>query len=270
MVPMILRLPLLFLFSAVLFWVSCSKSSVEDDGTIIVKTPPEFNVDLFERRDDQTGEPQLGLWIESIQAYPCDQPIIEVSTAQQQQTIKVLIAGVRLPEPCSGGMQKASIFIPFGVLTAGIYDLQINVGANSLIQNIGKLQVETDKAVLQMPDARAINILNFVTNRIPDHYLWGYAAVPDEGSEPAADQFLVDLKKRSVDVALPPGYYSYFSVSGTGQVHLHSSILPQGVHEPFVRQFNGDLQPLRQIIEAARNSPDTPLPIYCQSTLGKI
>lgn len=267
---MVSKLPLLLSLLSLLSLISCRKTSLDNDDAVVVNTPPEFNLDLFEQRDEQNGGAQLGLWIESAQTYPCDQPVLEVSVERLPQTIKVHIAGVRLPEPCLGGVSKARTFISFGALSDGIYNIQINVGANDLIKNEGTLHVEGNKTTLHMPDASAVNIMNFVTLRIPDHYLWGYAATPDEASEPAADQFLVDLKKRSADVALPPGYYSYFSVSGTGQVQLHNSVLPNGTHEAFVRQFDGDLQPLREIIDAARNSPDAPLPIYCQTTLGKI
>ncbi len=263
---------LLFLsgFLALLLSVSCRKTPLDDGQVIVVSTPPEFVVDLYEQRSEQAGEPQMGLWIESIQTYPCDQPVIEVSAVRQGSTIEVLIAGVRLPEPCLGGAQKARIFVPFGSVEKGHYDIQINVGVNGLIKNQGTLHLEDHNATLEMPNAQAIDIQNYVVTNIPNHYLWGYAGVPNEVSEPAADQLLVDLKKHSTDVALPPGFYSYFSVSGTGQIQLHRSISPNGAHEPFVRQFDGDLQPLRQVIEDARNSPDAPLSIYCQTTLGKI
>jgi hypothetical protein len=259
----------IFVALFLLVFSACQKNS-DAEPDIIVTTPPEFTLDIFEQREDVGGKSVLGFWIESLQSYPC--PSVEIMTEVQVNDSEILLSilGVQQPPACTGQNTIAKKFVALGALPVGTYTLQIRLGLNDLIVNKGQLVVSTNRTEIKFSEIQGIDIQQFICTRIPDHYVWGYVAIPNETAEPIADQWLAAFKSQSNPSELAPGFYSYFTVSGTGQVELHKSIAPTSAHEHFIRQINGDLQPLRDLIIQYRNAPDVPLQIQCLSTLGAL
>ncbi len=238
-----------------------------DDPVIIVTSPPEFTIDLFEQRDATDGTPVFGLWVESVTDYDCSGYGIDAAVSVQNNRIAVTLLGVVSPSPCAGSPAPARQFLPIGSLPDGTYDFSLSL--RDAIVNEGTLTVSNGHYVLSLPDQQGIDFQNLVMEHLPEGVIWGYAGVPNEPAKPVADEFIFDLKKITEDAALPPGFYSYFTVSGTGDVTFHKRIAPSVVAEQFVRRLADAPDALKSLLQNYRNAPQQPLQIKCWTTEGE-
>lgn len=263
------KLSLLRRFSFFVFFaLAISACRVEEDKDVVVTIPPEYAVDLFEHRAASDGTPVFGLWIESMEKYPCSGCIIETEVSIQPGSIAVTIIKVTEPEPCAGDSTRARQFVPIGNLADGTYEF--NLSLRDVIVNKGSLTVASGRYTLLLPDANGIVIENFVLQTLPEGIVWGYAATPDEAAQPVADNFLEDLKTLTTENGLPPGFYSYFTISGTGNLFFHKSIAPGGVAKLFARRLTAAPDALKDILQNYRNAAQTPLTIKCWTTEGEL
>ncbi len=261
-------LPILSILTLLLLWIGACKPAPEEPD-IVVSVAPEFTIDLYEQRGATDGKATFGLWIESIAAYTCANPQIEATATVVGDLININILGVQMPNPCISDSAKARRFLPIGVLQDGDYKIKLTLGPVDAIVNEGTITVKEGVFTLTLPDVQGIDIQEYVLRSIPESMVWGYAATPDQSALNAADQFLAQVKNVTTESLLPPGFYGYFTVSGTGQLSLHKSIAPTNSAEWFVRKF-GNFTVLKNVITQFRNAPDAPLTIRCFSTLGDI
>ena len=258
-----------WLISLIVFVLSISACHVEDDkNDVIVTIPPEYAVDIYEYRAATDGTPTFGLWIESMDKYRCPGYLVDALTEIQNGRIGVTILGVTEPTPCVGDSAPVKQFLPIGNLADGIYEFVISL--RDVIVNKGTLDVTNGHYALSLPDAQGIIFDNFIVETLPEGIIWGYASTPDEPSQPIADDFLADLKTVTAEDNLDPGFYSYFTVSGTGNVSLHKSIAPDGISKPFVRRLTGSTDALKGILQSYRDATPKPLVIKCWTTEGEL
>lgn len=254
----------ILLFTLLLLALASCKM-VEDD-VVVVTLSPEYSVDLFEQRSAADGTPQFGLWVESMANYPCPGYSVDAQVTVQNGNIGVVLLGVLAPAICEGDSAPAKQFLPIGNLADGTYTFSISL--RDVIVNKGALSVTNGQYKLSLPNTQGVFIENFILDPLPDGIIWGYAATPDEPSEPVADNFLTDLKTLSIENDLPPGFYSYFKLSGTGNISLHKSIAPAGVSRPFVRRLTASNDALKGLLQGYRDAAQ-PLQIKCWTTEGE-
>ena len=257
-------LPVLFCLAAAF---SACKVDPNDDPAVVVTADPEFSVDLFEQRNPTDGTPLFGLWVESMDKYDCEGYGIDATVALETGRIEVNLLGVTAPTPCTGDPAPARQFLPIGNLPDGVYTFVLSL--RDAIVNEGVLTVLNGHFELSLPNAQGVDFQNMVLEHLPDDIAWGYVAIPNEMAEPVADAFITDLKKITTDPGLPPGFYSYFTVSGTGQITFHKSIAPGVVSEQFVRRFNGT-GALKSLLFDYRSDPQLPLSIRCWTPAGEL
>ena len=245
---------------------ACSK--VNEEVGLVVTAPPEYTVDVFEQRNPADGVPTLGLWIESVEKYACAGYHIDAQIAVQNGSIVVTIPGVSAPSPCVGDSARAKLFLPIGNLANGTYEFIFSL--RDVIVNKGILDVSNGHYMLSLPDAKGIVIENFILESMPDGITWGYAATPDEASQPVADDFIADLKTLTAENGLAPGFYSYFTISGTGNITFHKRIAPTGSAKQFVRRLTAAPDELKSILQSYRNAAQQPLDIKCWTTGGEL
>lgn len=262
-----------FLFPAILILglglPACRVEPVEDTD-VVVTVPPEFIVDLYEQRDATDGRPTFGLWVETVKNdYPAANYRLETNVTVTGSAIVVQLLEVVAPDQPAGSPGPARGFVAVGNLPEGTYDFSISLAGT--LMNRGRLQASGDRFELVLTEPEAgIDLQNRVLMRLPDATVWGYALTPTEIQMPAANAFLLNLKSLTAEPGLPPGFYGYFTVSGTGQVFFHRSIEPAVAAQYFVRQRTASPDELRGLLEGYRNDAQTPLQIRCWTTEGEL
>lgn len=256
---------LLGLISALL---SCRRQ--ETDPEVIVNLPAEYTIDLFEQRDAANGYPTFGFWVETVEVCPCSPCSIDAVVKTTPGNIAVNILGTTEPTGCTGPAKRAQQFVPIGNLPEGVYALSIALGQSGIVVSQGTLSVQPGRYVLDLPEPKGIQIGQYVLQHIPDHYLWGFAAAADSAGRQHALNFLRDLKQQTLDPDLAPGFYGYFTISGTGVLTLYRPLAPeQGIFEPFVRKLPAAVSELRPLVKQYRDASAAPT-IRLLSTEGEI
>lgn len=243
---------------------------VNEEPEIVVTAPPAFSVDLFEQRDSVDGVAQLGLLVESLAGYSCAGVLIEASAGKSGDTVAVNISGVQVPDPCAGDSgRQAQVFVPLADLFQAVHPFRLRL--LDVIDNHGHLTADAARAVLTVPDPKGAIFQNMVVERLgADSLVWGYVAYDDEVSRKRANDFLADLKAITAENGLGPGYYSYFTVSGTGVVVLHAAMQPPRNAYFFVRRISKPAVAVRQLLEVYRDVAGPALGIRCLSTFGAL
>lgn len=257
--------PILFLYCFTLL-LACKKET--DDPTIIVTTDPEFQVDLFEQTDPMTGNPVFGLWVRSVEKFPCSNYQIKGTVLTTGTDIQIHLMDVSTPDTCANGAAVAQTFLPIGKLNPGTYQFSLHLGA--AIKNEGTLHVFADRYELSIENPQGIDFQNRALKKIPQGLVWGYVVTPDKPAIARADAFLADLKSITAEHNLESGYYSYFTLSGTGLAFLHPGFAPAGSAQLFVRQSATAPENLQTLLQEYRTSPQTPVQIRCLSTFGEL
>ncbi|HOY05785.1 MAG TPA: hypothetical protein PLO67_10315 [Saprospiraceae bacterium] len=258
----ILRL-ILFLSSGV-FLYSCQNG--KEDPVVIVTTDPEFQVDLFEQRSAADGSPTFGLWIRSIEKYPCANYVLENEVQVAGADISVHLSSVYAPDTCTGTPAVAQAFVPIGNLPPGTYNLTLSLA--DAIENTAVLNVFENRYELTVPHPQGVDFQNLVVNKMPENLVWGYILTPDAAATERAGAFLADLKSITAEPTLPAGYYSYFSISGTGLISLHAGFAPASTVQVFVRRFASAPVDVQNLLQQYRSGPQNALQIGCLTTLG--
>lgn len=241
----------------------------QEEPDIIVTLEPEFIVDLFEQIDPADGTAEFGLWVESMAIFDCSNYQISWISQVNGSDIKVQLLDITAPDTCQGASGPATRFIPIGQLADGAYTFTLSL--NTLLVNKGILTVQNGHYELSLPEQKGIDFQNRVLETLPEGYLWGFADTPAEQDLPVADQLLQHLKNQTEAPLLPAGFYSYFTVSGSGLYFFHRSMAPAGQHRPFLRRFGSSTAgELRNLLQGYRNDPVRPLNIRCLSTFGTL
>jgi hypothetical protein len=256
----------LFLFF-LLTLLGCNRNSLPYGDDTIFNGKAEFSIDLFEQRDDANGTPVFGLWVESMEVFDCDNYLIVSEKEQNLGHIKIMLRGIEKPQNCNAKTAKARVFIPIGNLADGEYQLEINL--RDAISNKGKLSVAQGKYSLDLPDPKGIVIGNYFVQAMPDQLFWGYIETPIEQATQQANALLADLKNLSTTVALPTGFYSYFTVSGSGTVFFNPVFSPTMNHVVFVRKMTTNPTEISKTLQIYR-SGSQPLVLKCYSTSGTL
>jgi len=262
-----MRISLLLSF-VLLFLVACRRDEVEDPD-IIVSVEPEFIVDLYEQRDTLGGPPRFGLWMESMAEYACPGYQIRTQSRLEGSHLFVQVLEVEKPPVCVGDSSPARQFVPLGNLLEGTYTITVTLGEAGALVSEGVLMVRSDMYELSMSETRGFDLQNRVLNVLPAKCLWGYVLTPQEIQVPPAYQYINDLKTLTDESVLAPGFYGYFTVSGSGQYFFHRSIAPPaGQHVPFLRKFTASDGALQSLLQGYRSNPSQPLAIRCWSSEG--
>lgn len=256
----------ILLLCFVSFWIACQKPS--EDPTVIVTTKPEFVVDLFEQIDPLTGNPTFGLWIRSVEKFSCSNYRIEGNVLVAAGDVRIQLKDVSPPDTCVGNAAVAQTFLPIGKMLPGSYRFSLTLG--SAIQNEGILNVYEDRCELSLTDPQGVDFQNLALRKIPSGLVWGYILTPDDASVARAADFLADLKNLTTEHALEAGFYSYFTLSGTGLLLLHPGFAPTSTSQLFVRQAVASPEALKTLIQQYRSTSQTPLQIRFLTTSGEL
>lgn len=256
--------PILSLF-AILLSVSACKVA-EQSPDFIFTGEPEFTVDLYAERAADDGSERLGFWVESTKDFPAQGYGIAHSISLNGRQLTVIINGIVAPDSLQGLAAPARGFIPLPALADGEYSVDFKLA--DAVTNQGSLQIASGVFTLKMPDPQGLIFDQRILLHIPDGTIWGIAHTPEEPQQPIAMQFIQALKGITSENNLPPGFYGYFTVTGTGDFYFHKSVAPAHDATYFLRRRSAPLQSLDQLLVTYR-SAQAPIDIRCWTTEGE-
>lgn len=240
----------------------------EEDAEIVVTAAPEFRVDLFTEYAAADGAARFGLWVQSVGTYACANYRIAYATEADGMRLQVRLLGVEAPASCQGSAGQARAFVPLGPLAPGDYDFSLSLG-DALVSR-GVLQVSEERYQLRMDTKQGVDFQELLLQKIPPGLVWGFVDTPNAEAKSAGLNFLTELKNISEEAGLQPGFYGYFTLSGTGLVTLHPSLEAFAPHEPFLRRLNSGTATLSALLQQYRNAPAQAIGIRCLSTFGEL
>lgn len=155
---------------------------------------------------------------ETEESYPCLNYFIRHESSASGGNIDINLIDIEKSDYCFTALGPAKAEINLGIYQIGNYSANIQIGE---VGNTGTLQVTNSQYIFTIDDPQLITLSVDTLNRIPENFIWGYAAYMDDEDIPVVDAFLDSLVQRgAIPVALLPGEFGYFSIDDEGDIHL--------------------------------------------------
>lgn len=213
---MIMRNVLLILGVASIMSISaCDKSSSKDK---IIDVDKEFNIQLWEKLDDEGGK--LQLVVSTIREQSCGGSKIDMTMNPINNRLIVTIKSIIYPQTCNGGFQPIVDTLTMGNIPEGHYKLNINL--KDIILNDGALTVEKGRFNVSMTKDDGITLSNSELFRVPKGTIWGYVS-HDNGQESKNIKFFDNLSKIATPLSISNGNYGYFVIDSNKNVDIKAN-----------------------------------------------
>lgn len=202
-------------FISTLLFSSCDKNSNKEK---IIDVEKEFNVQLWEKLDDEGGK--LQLVVSTIKDQTCGGTRIDMTVNPINSRLIVTIKSLIYPQTCNGNTQKAVDTLTMGSLAEGSYKLNINL--KDIILNEGALNVEKGKYNVLMTKEDGITLSANELLRVPKGTIWGYVSY-DNGQEAKNIKFFENLAKIATPLSIANGNYGHFAIDNNKNVEIKAS-----------------------------------------------
>ncbi len=229
-------------FCLVLIVHSCKLASL-DDPIVVVNVEDEFEINLREELSPSTRS--LQFLVESIEEENCQNATIAYSFLREGNKLKISLEDILEATDCQEGNGPAKAAVNLGVLSPGVYNLELDL--KNTVFNKGQIILDEQLYKVDLHTDNGIKLIRDELRRVPDRAIWGYVNTNEEN---IADNFLSELRVLATDIDLQDGYYGYFQVEGR-QVKVENQP-EQGITKPFVYYFDGDSNILQDLVQEFR------------------
>lgn len=254
---------LLFLSCSVFTFNSCKLNDV-DDPTVIVDIDDEFYVEMWEMLSKEA--PVFQLRTATITEEACLNYEIAYQIVKRSNRIRASIDDIVQPDDCLPGKASATVDMEVGQVENGLYEFEINL-KNSTIVNKGQLIVSDESYIAEMTTTNGIALTKEKLLRVPNLTIWGYLGA--ENVKPIAADFLVELQEISTEKDFLVGDYGHFSIADNNTIDFPVETNFTEI-EPFIINYNSDLDDLKAILANYRNRYGTSLDLQVFTWQGEI
>ncbi|HFA49044.1 MAG TPA: hypothetical protein ENJ95_08510 [Bacteroidetes bacterium] len=240
----------LFFFAIALTGQSCSLTDNKKDTVVQVKD--EFKINIIEN----LGSPrQLFFELESLEEQPCQNSSIDKYIVVGENKISLFIEDIQNNSDCNPGMTIAAGIANAGSLLNHPYDLLVSV--RETVENEGSLFVTGKKYELSLFSDDGIQVEHAVLNKVPENFIWGYAAYDDEtlGISTVAN-FIASLEEIAQAKQMDAGYYGHFTINENEEIEMRKQPA-QNFSTPFFYEFTGSSIQLESILQQYRSLPES-------------
>jgi hypothetical protein len=194
---------------------SCDKNSNKDK---IIDVEKEFNVQLWEKLDDDGGK--LQFVVSTVKEQSCGGTHIDMNMNQFNSRFVVTIKSLIYPRTCSGISAKVSDTLTIGSYAEGTYKMNINL--KDIVLNEGLLTIEKGKFSMSMDKQDGISVSSTELLRVPSGTIWGYVSY-DNGQEAKNIKFFENLGKMATPLSISNGNYGHFVIDANKNVDIKTS-----------------------------------------------
>ncbi len=239
------------MYSIVITALTCGCNLDSDKDPIIVpEIEKEFNIDLWEELSPTSRE--LRLLVTTIKNEPCLNATIAYQNDRYGANMAISLDDIVAPSDCQSGMAPAQANINLGALSAATYNLSL--GLKNTIINEGKLQVSYDKYEVTMETEEGLQFLHRELRRVPATAIWGYVAYSQPAEVNTANSIVEAIGDIAYEADYPQGYYGHFTIN-PNNYNLSLRYYPtQGLAKPFLFDFSGNTQNLKNHLADLRQS----------------
>lgn len=198
-----------FLTLFLVLGVVCTACKKDNDPSLILNIEEEFSINLWEELGQNSRDFQLNL-LTIKKNFKCQNYEVGFEQSQTGNNLFVTINDIIEPTDCLSGENKAAGNVDFGKLSAGFYNLKINL--KDQVTNEGLLEVKEDYYQISMNSKDGIAIDNNRLNRVPDRLIWGFVQYKDEN---ITNAFLEEIATFTNSVDLLDGNYGHFNLENS-------------------------------------------------------
>ncbi len=254
------RLLLLVIIVASIY--SCN-DQLSDDVEVLVNIEDEFELDLGQELSTKGSISTIKL--STLELKDCKNYTIGYELVKGDNLFTIYLEELSKPSLCEDGFGPAIANIPLGILSDGIY--AVDIFLQNTIQNKATLTVSEDAFHIEMQETHGIQLTHSTLIRIPASTIWGFASYDSINQQPTVNNFFEDLSSMVRSREWPDGYYGFFEIQG-GKLNLETNTLKE-FSTPFLFDLQGQLTELEALLEQYRNqSPDSSIEFHVFTWLG--
>jgi hypothetical protein len=201
-------IPLLALLFSLMLTTSCLKEKTE------YLPLGEVKLHKFE---NLANDPRLLFFVfETTNNYECLNYPIRYENSTSTGNIDVRLIDIEKTDFCLTAIGPATAEVNLGNYQTGSYPVKITIGN---VENSGTLHVTNAQYILYLNSPQMMTIASDTLNRIPDSFIWGYAASSDTTDFPIVEAFLDSLENiGAAPVSIMQGEYGYFKIDQENEI----------------------------------------------------
>lgn len=228
------------LFSILLVISTYSCSLIEPGGQDIHTLNKDFGLMLFE--EIKPGGRQLHMRVQTTQKQKCENTEIKLESVFLKNNFIVRIDDL-IPPDESKCIENPS-YISNQVLipdVRGTYELNFQI--QDIVEHTGTLDLGNEKVSFSLSQTDGLVIRYNDMYRMPDRLVFGSIQSGEPDAQEQFDNFVEHIKQTTYEIALAPGYYSYFAITDDAQVRYLDADSSQ-MRFDFALAYNGDTENL--------------------------
>lgn len=179
----------------------------QGDQELFVKVDPEFHIGMMEQLGTERG---FALVIQTIEAQPCINNIIDFEYGQTRSEILINVKNIVEAENCIPGDSIIQTSANISPLANGKIDLALIL--KNTVNGTGTLTVDSEKYQLEIEEGHGFLPREKVLYKIPMGLIWGYVTYPSTGYEEVTNNLLLELNDLTTSMSLKVGNYGHFSI----------------------------------------------------------
>ena len=247
-----------------LLFSSCNLSSL-DDPIVVTDVESEFYISPWE--DLREEGRHLQFKVVSVEDKDCRNYTIANNFDLHGKNLDVSLYDIEVPDACEEGEAPAKATIDLGTLSAGVYNLSIDL--KNTVFNYGRLTLTGDSYFFDLESEDGITFLHKELLRIPNQTIWGYVSYTEEVHRNLAENFISDLSEITSEDNLADGYYGYFQIEDGKAPKDLDGAPTAGDYFTFSFQHTGTIDDLVSLLENHRNTNGEFIEIKIWNTLGQ-
>lgn len=201
-------IPLLALFISLLLLMSCLKEKKE------YLPLGEVKLHKFE---NLANDPRLLFFVfETTNNYECLNYPIRYENSTSAGNIDVRLIDIEKTDYCLTAAGPATAEVNLGNYQTGSYPVKITVGN---VETSGELHVTNAQYILHLSNPQKITMASDTLNRVPDSFIWGFAAWNDSTDFLIVETFVDSLENSgAAPISIMQGEYGYFKIDQENEI----------------------------------------------------
>lgn len=235
------------------------------DNTEYTAIDSRVNIKLAEELSP--GKRTLFLYCNTERIYGCMNYGIDYYVIRGTNSFNVKFRNIVISQICLTALGPASCQIKLGELSAGTYNLNLEVNGKT---EQAILTITSGSYKITHTPGFDFKFDNTELKRVPDNLIWGSVGYINDSLTNAVNTFIDSLQLLGASpVTLTAGDYGFFKIDASGNM-----IPPENHGYPFIKMFlydyQNDLEDVKQLIKRTQQQYVNQIYISCNTWQGDV